>query len=217
MIYLTSSSSGLISEVDEHLGVMLSAGGRIYNLDDWPAHTRWAIDNGCFTPAGKTDAFNPERWWAILEAAATPEHLTRCLFATAPDVYADADGTLARADPWLDKITALGYRTAYVAQPWQRPELVPWDRIGALFVGGPDPWQDSPECAALMAEAKARGLWPHIGRVNSYRRLRWCADHGADSADGTFLVFAPTANLPRIRQWFAKLEQPRLFPTIGPR
>jgi hypothetical protein len=59
----------------------------------------------------------------------------------------------------------------------------------------------------LMAEAKARGKWVHVGRVNSKRRYQWCHSHGADSADGTFVAFGPDVNIPRLARWLAPERQ----------
>ncbi len=52
-----------------------------------------------------------------------------------------------------------------------------------------------------MTEAKDRGKQVHVGRVNSARRLRWARDHGADSADGTYVGFGPDVNLPKVTRW----------------
>ena len=65
---------------------------------------------------------------------------------------------------------------------------------------------------AIAAEAKARGKWIHMGRVNSERRYRYAADIGCDSADGTYLTFGPDQNLPRLMAWIRSGEdQMNLF------
>ena len=56
------------------------------------------------------------------------------------------------------------------------------------------------------AEAKRRGKHVHMGRVNSLTRLRY-ADHiGCDSADGTYLVFGPDVNLPKLLDWLTAVN-----------
>jgi hypothetical protein len=60
-----------------------------------------------------------------------------------------------------------------------------WPRIDALFVGGSTQWKLGPSAEALVAEAKARGKWVHMSRVNSARRIRYAASIGCDSIDGT--------------------------------
>ena len=53
----------------------------------------------------------------------------------------------------------------------------------------------------LVAEAKERGKWAHMGRVNSMRRYDYARGIGCDSADGTYLTFGPTVNLPKVLKW----------------
>ena len=42
-----------------------------------------------------------------------------------------------------------------------------------------------PEVEQLVAEARTRNVWVHMGRVNSLRRLAYAASIGCDSIDGT--------------------------------
>ncbi len=41
-----------------------------------------------------------------------------------------------------------------------------WHRLDALFVGGSTYFKLGPTAAGLVREAKRRGLWTHMGRVN---------------------------------------------------
>ncbi len=50
---------------------------------------------------------------------------------------------------------------------------------------------------AICAHADERRRWLHIGRVNSHAAIRWAADLGADSIDGTGWAIWRNANLPR--------------------
>ena len=85
-----------------------------------------------------------------------------------------------------------------------------------MFVGGSTEFKLGPVAAALCQEAKARGLWVHVGRVNSRKRLRYSASIGADSADGTYLVYGarrglPNINLPKLLGRLAEVNcQPQL-------
>jgi hypothetical protein len=161
-----------------------------------PEGAGWCADNGCF---GK--GFPGEDAWLAWLDSFTPEQRSRCLFATAPDVVADAAGTLDRSTPWLPKIRELGYPAAFVAQDGAETVGVPWDEFDALFLGGTTEWKLGPHAAQLTREAKARGKWVHMGRVNSERRLRYAAAIGCDSVDGTYLVFGPDQNLPKLKRW----------------
>ena len=197
MIYLANASSPTIRQhmADGSLGMMATPKeGRS------PANAQvWAADNGCFGKGYPGD----DAYLAWL--AKHSEHASRCLFATAPDVICDAVATLTRSAPFYAPIRALGYPVALVAQDGLTPDAVPWSQIDALFIGGSTEWKLGAEARALITSAKARGLFVHIGRVNSHRRLRYAQFTGADSVDGTYLAFGPETNLPKLRGWLRDL------------
>lgn len=158
----------------------------------------WCADNSVFGAGGFKGY---DWWWRWLERNAGDAGT--CLFATAPDALCDHQRSYRRSDPWLDRIRGLGYPAAWVAQNGAtlRPGSVPWDRFDCLFLGGDDPWKDGPTARALVAEAKARGKWVHCGRVNGDRRYQVMRHLGVDSADGTYLTFGPSKNLPLALRW----------------
>ena len=166
----------------------------------------WCADNGCFS-----GAWDESEWWAFLERNAY--RAGTCLFASAPDVVGDADATIARSTPWLSLIRELGYPVAFVAQDGQESLPVPWDDIDCLFIGGSTGWKLGPHARDLAAEAKRRGKWVHMGRVNSERRWKYAQAIGCDSVDGTFLTFGPDVNLPRLLGWTRLNGQPDLWET----
>ena len=58
--------------------------------------------------------------------------------------------------------------------------------VRALFIGGAtNEFKLGPEVEAIVAEGRQRGIWIHMGRVNSLRRLVYAASIGCDSIDGT--------------------------------
>jgi hypothetical protein len=151
----------------------------------------WAADNGRYAaPADYTDTGFLD-WLARMPAES-------CLFATAPDVVGDAAATLALSEPMFDRISALGFPVAFVAQDGQESLPVPWDRFDALFIGGTTAWKLGESAAQIAREAKRRGKWVHMGRVNSLRRMRYAESIGCDSADGTVLKHDP--NRP-VHEW----------------
>jgi hypothetical protein len=165
-------------------------------VDGWT----WAADNGCFS-----DNWNADKWRRWLEST------SGAIFATAPDVVADAAATRQRWDEWHDVVTGTGHAPAYVIQDGQDDVDVPWGDMAAIFVGGSTAYKLSESARRHVAEAKRRGLWAHMGRVNSFNRLRLADDWGCDSADGTFLAFGPDANTPRLIRWLHRLNsEPRL-------
>jgi hypothetical protein len=194
VIYL----SGCIREdLPEELGVMVTPimGNKL------PPKRIWASDNGCFSQPG---LFDPVAYlgWLVRRHHASD----RCLFATAPDVVGDAKATLKRSLPFLPIIRAIGFKAAFVGQDGLTIKTTPWDEFDALFIGGTDDFKLSTDTANIVAEAKQRGKWVHNGRVNSLKRLLYSARIGCDSADGTFIAFGPSQNIPRVKVWLAALE-----------
>lgn len=155
----------------------------------------WCADNGAFGTVG----FDEQKWWAWLVKNAP--WADSCAFATAPDVVGDAAATLERSVPWLQPIRGLGYPAALVAQDGLEDLTVPWDDFDVLFIGGSTEWKLGPQARDLAAQAKARGKWVHMGRVNSERRFVYARAIGCDSVDGTYLRFGPTTNLPKLLGW----------------
>ncbi len=145
---------------------------------------RWvAIDNGRFTEAGRR-LFRPEEYTRMiregLELAGD-----NLLFVTAPDVPFDWHATLKLSRPWLARIRGLGAPAAIVAQEGMTPKSIPWDEFDCLFIGGNDAFKESNLIRVACSEAKRRGKWVHMGRVNGLRRLLIALDFGVDSVDGT--------------------------------
>jgi hypothetical protein len=156
----------------------------------------WAADTGCFTQAAKYEDESYVRWLAGLSPS-----LHRCLFATAPDVVGDANATLVRALPMLDRIRDVGYRVALVGQDGMTPPMVPWNDINALFIGGTTAWKLGEGARELTRVAKQKDKWVHMGRVNSERRVMYAKSIGCDSVDGTYIAFGPDRNGPRAAKW----------------
>ena len=65
---------------------------------------------------------------------------------------------------------------------------IPWDEFDCLFIGGADDFKEGPLVSDACREAKRRGKWVHMGRVNGLRRLRVAQEFGVDSVDGTYLL-----------------------------
>jgi hypothetical protein len=163
-----------------------------------PDGARWAADNGVFGAGYPGDA----AWLSWLRSRTADPAL--CLFAAAPDVVGDAAATLTRSAPFLPVIRAAGLPAALVAQDGLQDLPVPWDEFDALFVGGSTAWKLSAAAADLAEQARARGLWVHMGRVNSWRRWQVAEAFGCDSCDGTYLAYGPDLLLPDVLGWTAQ-------------
>lgn len=169
-----------------------------------PEGVTWCADNGCYS-----DKFDEAKWWRFLVANAVASET--CLFAVAPDVVGDAAATLGRSLPWLPKIRSLGYPVAFVAQDGFEHINVPWDDFDCLFIGGTDTFKLGPLGRAAVRQAKARGKWVHMGRVNSNKRWLYADAIGCDSVDGTYLTRGPDINLPKLLAWTRNNDQAALF------
>ncbi|MGW2545730.1 hypothetical protein ACWC5I_33840 [Kitasatospora sp. NPDC001574] len=163
-----------------------------------PEGAHYACDNGRFGRGWPGE----ERWWAWLTATVERYSIERCRFAVAPDEPMDWEATLAMSLPWLPRIRALGVPAAFVAQDGCEAEgRIPWGEFDVLFLGGSTAWKTGAGAKAVAAEAVARGIPVHMGRVNSAKRMKIAAAFGCSSADGTCLAFGPEKNLPRLLSW----------------
>jgi hypothetical protein len=105
-------------------------------------------------------------------------------------VYGDARRTAEEFEIWAAAVERRGLPVGLVAQDGLE-EMTDWlartwHRLDALFIGGSTEWKLGPAAAALASEAKRRGKWVHMGRVNTKRRVRYAASLGCiDSIDGT--------------------------------
>jgi hypothetical protein len=171
--------SGLLGQM-----VTPNSGNRL-EPDVW-----WALDNGCFS-----DNWSESKWLTTAERYASERG---CVFAVVPDVVGDAAATDALWERYAEQVRHIGYRAAYVTQ--NGCQSIPSD-ADAVFTGGDDAWKLGPEAHTLIQKAKALGLWTHMGRVNSLRRLRVAVRDGYDSCDGTYLAFGPDTNLPRLLRY----------------
>lgn len=190
MILLVSGASATVKKYsDSHnIGRLLTprTGNSVDSIEGLP----WAADNDCF------NRFDEHRFRLMLERI--KGH--RPLFVTAPDVVGDAPATLDMFGQWEPIIHAYGLPVAYVLQDGQEQLDMPWSRIDALFIGGSTEYKLGDKVRWLIREAKWRGKWVHMGRVNSNQRLSYARDIGCDSADGTGYSRFPDANLPAAMQ-----------------
>ncbi len=108
----------------------------------------------------------------------------------------------------LARIRAAGYPAALVAQDGLEDLAIPWNDLDGLFLGGSTGWKLGLAAADLAAQARRRGLWVHLGRANSLRRLTYAKSIGCHSADGTFLAYGPDRNLPTLLGWLDTINHP---------
>lgn len=196
MIYLaTMSGEPVRQQIDAGtIGALLTPRSHVPDAARLAAWT-WAADNECYTMA---DAFDLDRYLAWLADLPTR---AGCRFATAPDVVGDWTATLDRSEPVLAELRAAGVPAAIVAQDGATPDAVPWHVVDAVFIGGSTGWKVSAAARAVCDEARWRGRWVHMGRVNSLERFALAHAWRCHSVDGTYLAFGPATNLPKLLRW----------------
>lgn len=192
MLYFTPNWTG---SLPENIGVVAN----LYRASggNWVRYAQagapWMADNGVFV-----GRFSESKFYGAL---GTHKHMqTSCKFVICPDVLRDVHGTLARYAEHAPRIRALGYPVAYAGQ--DGAEYVPFpDEYDVLFLGGSTEWKMGRGTRECIRLAQAHGKPVHVGRVNSFKRLKYFADLGVDSCDGTTYTFGPSNALRNIPQW----------------
>jgi len=153
----------------------------------------WCLDNGAWSAHVRGVEWQGAPFRDLVEA-----HGSGADFVVAPDVVAGGRQSLMRSVSWLPWLVDRCPRVLIAVQDGMTPaDLRPviGGPIG-LFVGGSTEWKLS-TLSAWGDLAAAAGVWLHVARVNTGRRIRMCASVGADSFDGSG-VSRFRATLPRI-------------------
>lgn len=171
----------------EHLGHLLTPDNRNKISTICSTGLPIAVDNSCYTRCqpGKI----AQLWGSVYGVP--------ILWATMPDVVADAQRTLDMFAEWLPVARVLNLPVALVAQDGLESLCVPWDEIRCLFVGGSTTWKESEHALSLADEARRRGKLVHVGRVNTQARETVCRKLRADSFDGSKYSMFPETYIHR--------------------
>ena len=203
MIYLATPNTQGVKDA-------IAAGrlGALLTPDSWsslnePQSSRFpwvGLDNGCFSTKRK---WSESRWvdWLQVMVPRQPE----CLFAVVPDVVGDHERTMERWLQFSPTVKKMGYPAAFVVQDGATIDALPFDQMDALFMGGSTEFKLSQAAWEMADHARSLGVWTHLGRCNSFTRLR-AAAHTYRSADGTYLAFGPDTNLPKLLSWLDWLD-----------
>lgn len=157
----------------------LDRGGPI--LGDMP----WAVDNGAW-PA----FVNGLPWDSEAFLRAVDQYGPGADFIVVPDVVAQRDASLRLTEQWLpfllERDDIADVRLLIAVQDGMTPDDVAHlvgGRVG-VFLGGSTEWKLA--TMLMWGEfCRSNGLYFHVGRVNSARRIRLCAAAEVDSFDGT--------------------------------
>lgn len=168
----------------------------------------WAADNDCFQG---WDMVRERAFSRMLGRMCLDGNKATCKFVTMPDAVGDCGTTLERFEAWEPIVRTSGFPVALVAQDGLTNDAVPWGRIDALFIGGSTVFKLSSQVDSLVEEAKARAKWVHVGRVNSFRRIRHFHEIGVDSIDGTCFSKWPDKYFPGALRWIGRLDRQAHF------
>lgn len=187
IVFVHKAHETLLRWQQPNVGRLLSPRQFARAADTAEAGITWAADNDCF------QGLDADAYRAMLRSI---YGLPGCRFVVAPDVVSDWHATRALWDEWFNELSAAWLPLAYVIQDGQPREEVPWRSIDALFVGGSSEYKCSDAAHALVREGRVRGLWTHMGRVNTAQRMRLAKSWLIDSVDGTSVSMFTDKRLP---------------------
>lgn len=146
-----------------------------------PAHFRFAIDNGAWTAHRSGGEFDGDAFMRVVD-----RHGIAADFVVLPDVVAGGMQSLALSVSWIPRLH--GMRLLLPVQDGMERTAVmkvleAYPAMG-IFVGGSTEYKLR-EMGHWGATAAMLNRWLHVGRVNTARRIRLCAEAGATSFDGT--------------------------------
>jgi hypothetical protein len=210
MIILVSGATRTVERFRDQLGRLVTPRGG-NSIDGIAGGGQlWAADNDAF------GAWDEGRFRKMLDRISRVDR-SRFLWVALPDVVGNARETIDRWGEWYPQVVRLGVPAAFVGQDGLSGEegRIPWDEMAAFFVGGSTEWKLGEEAERFVGEARRRGKWTHIGRVNTEKRIRHAVEIGADSIDGTTFSRWPDRWIPRGLAWIRRSKQQMHF--LGPR
>lgn len=145
----------------------------------------WAADNDALA------GLDPDAYLGLLDQIAAADRTHLKFVAVPDDAQMTPDGprvtwvgTLALWRSWRRALIRRDLPAAIVLQDGATSDTVPWDDLAAVFLGGSTAFKESDHARALLREAGQRGLWRHVGRINTLRRY-WLLYGAFDSYDGS--------------------------------
>jgi hypothetical protein len=153
-----------------------------------------ALDNGAWTAFLRKEAFDVsafERAFELFGASAD--------FVVVPDVVANASASLSLSREWLPRLGDARLVLVAVQDGMRFDDVadLTGSRVG-VFMGGSTEWKLA-NVVQWGRWCRARGVYFHVGRVNTARRVALCHDAAADSFDGSS-VSRFAVNLPRLER-----------------
>lgn len=145
---------------------------------------RYAPDNGAWSAYKQGTQFDAQAFKKLLSS-----HAERADWIVLPDIVAGGRASLELTESWLTKLSkGYSHKLLLIAvqdgiEPRHIEPLLAFPNVG-LFLGGETEYKLE-RGRDWGAFAYNNGLYFHVGRVNTARRILWCNSIDADSFDGT--------------------------------
>lgn len=206
-IFFTQDLSKIHPDNLDLMGLLITGNKPVDHIPKWISDGGWWIlDNGAFTKKGFSELY----WLEWLEAMMP--YKEKCLCVVIPDVVGDCAATLHKFK--THKQYAVAYpNIALVTQDGLSCDMVPWDELDVLFIGGTDAHKMGREAGYLIQEGLKKGKHIHVGRVNTeFRLMHFWQCH---TWDGTALTIKPekyeSIIVNGLKSVIDKKKQPALF------
>lgn len=171
-------SRKLIAELASHgIGEMLVRGDPLP-----PRRTPFVLDNGAYTDWTAGRDFQGTKFLRYVEKL--EETKTTPAWVVLPDIVAGGLASLSFSLGWMDRL--IGWPCYLAVQDGmgrtQVEQTIRDSPLSGIFVGGTLKWKIA--TGKMWCEVAHReGIKCHVGRVGTYRRVRWAKRIGADSID----------------------------------
>lgn len=195
MVLLASVTSRLEKHRHPNIGCLMIPPLRTGQHPD-SVDVTWAVDNFAYSK------WSRDNFLATVDICR--QSRTQPLWIACPDVVGDWKATLDRFEGWSAYLRYRGFRRAFVLQDGQPTSRVPWSDISCVFLGGSTDFKLSESAFRLCRHARAKGLLVHIGRVNSFKRIRRFLDV-MHTFDGMSYSRYPDVKLPPLLRWIDSL------------
>lgn len=185
IIFVSGATKSLIKHKGSHLGqLMTPQDGNLYRGDEMPV----AVDNCAYSN------WDEVKFIRLIDSLVGK----KVCWVAAPDVVGNASETMRLYDErWYEEIKVKrGLPIAYVAQDGMDWIGNPAKEFDCLFIGGTTEFKLGGYVRYAVSMAKEYGKWVHMGRVNSWTRLRYAINIGCDSIDGSGFSIAPEQKIP---------------------
>ena len=196
MIIFVSGATSTVKKFkgNPYIGQLMSPRAANKYMDGFPV----AADNSAYSD------WNESRFMRMLDKIEGKN----IKWVAAPDVVGDAVKTMDLFYRWHNEIKVKRrLPIAYVLQDGQEKIGLPHTGLyDAVFVGGSTDFKLGSTARMYINAARSAGKWVHMGRVNTFRRLKYAIDIGCDSVDGTTFSIEPK-NIKRFVNFLSRHER----------